>query len=106
MEEASDLSAALMEAGTEGTAVPVSFTWDAKVFCNLFADKADLEQVVESAGFVSGSVEWLRFLDGIEICCSSYRAKPQFFGATRNFVARQGLSLVFKGGSFGAHCSR
>ena len=72
----------------------------AEIFCNLFADRADLEQVVESAGFVSGSVEWLRFLDGIEDLIQQLQGKASVLHraragrASRNFVARQGLSLA------------
>ena len=72
----------------------------AEVFCNLFADRVDLEQVVESAGFVSGSVEWLHFLDSIEDMLQQSQSRTSDLQRARaartgrNFVARQGLSLV------------
>ena len=72
----------------------------AEVFCNLFAGRSDLEQFVESAGYVRGSVEWLRFAEGIEGLQTDFLAKASHLNRaranriSRNFVAHRGQSMV------------
>ena len=72
----------------------------AEVFCNLFADRSDLEQFVESAGFVRGSVAWLRFSEGLEDLLAQLGDKASHLNRaragrlSRNFVAPRGLSLA------------